>query len=716
MPFLLSHPVAAWLFPAVALPIIFHLFFRLRRQVREFPSLMFFLRIDPRLSAKRKIHEWLILLLRCLFIALLILALARPLIGLRSSGENIARLVLIDNSGSMAAPSTAGISKLALAERAAEKLIATSRPGDSVAVQLMIPDPTVTLPHGFDAPPAILRDALAKLTPSDGAASMPKAIRLALSTLDTAKPPQRELHILTDLQQKNWSRGDLEAVAPNCRIVVHRIESAPVTAGSVSVEPIEIPTRAIPSGRVTPVRVTLQNHGPVAAHVRLDGTDDSGKNFSRDVEVASNASTPVALTFSFANPGFHWAQVWVEGDAAPTANRVEIGFWTTDVRKALFVGAKDDFAAMPYAVSPGGNSDLSGIDAAFISADQLAASLAAKPLAVVLTWENWPQDVAISQALQDYVRQGGTLFLVPAPDAGVSISHPAAAWLDANMGALVTAKDAEPVMLLQDGDALWRDLRDADGRPKLGLLRAFQYRPVKTGADWQVLVSSARGATLLARRNLDQGRIFVSGLSFSPKWSSLPLKGGFVVLMQNAIFGDQAEHLPVQSIRADEEFHFDVPGAQADLKSLAGSALDWHGEARDFSSLPRAGVYEITQRDHVGWVAVSGNPDEADPHFLPRGRVPLLRNLPHEIAPLANEDDITQTEIVRHSGTSLYRWLLFAALLILLAETWLAHERSSDLGRKLLKSLIPFASQKVAVARRATVRRKGLRRHPTEPI
>jgi len=688
MPFLLSHPAMAWLFPAVTLPILFHLFFRLRRQVREFPSLMFFLRIDPRLSAKRKIHEWLILLLRCLFLALLILALARPLLGMKSSGEHVARLVLIDNSGSMAAPATAGISKLTLAERATGKLIASSRSGDSVAVQLMIPDPTASLPRGFDAAPAILRDAIGKLTPSDGAASAPKAIRLALATLDTAKATQRELHILTDLQQKNWSRGDIGAVAANCRIIVHRLESAPLTAGSVSVEPLEIPARAIPAGRVTPVRVALQNHGSVAAHVRLDATDDSGKNFSREVEVAPNASTPVALTFAFANPGFHWAQVWVEGDAAPTAKRAEIGFWTTDVRKVLFVGGKTDFAAMPYAVSPGGNPDLSGIDAVFAGADQLMAGLAAKLLAVVLTWENWPQDGAVSQALQDYVRQGGTLFLVPAPDAGASIPRPVAAWVDASLGALVTAKEAEPVMLLQEGDAFWRDLRDADGRPKLGLLRAFQYRPVKTGTDWQVLISSAKGGTLVARRNLEHGRIFVSGLAFTPKWSSLPLKGGFVVLMQNAVFGDQSEHIPVQSIRAGEEFHFDIPDGQAALKSLAGSALDWHGKARDFEGLPRAGVYEISQPDHVGWVAASGNVDEADPHFLPRERVPLLRNLPHEVAPLINEDDIMQTELSQHSGTSLYRWLL------------LANERSSDLGKKLFSSLIPSASQRKAASKK----------------
>ncbi|MCE0498592.1 MAG: BatA and WFA domain-containing protein [Methylacidiphilales bacterium] len=694
MPFLFVHPAAAWLFPAVTLPVLFHLFFRLRRQVREFPSLMFFLRIDPRLSAKRKIHEWLILLLRCLFIALLILALARPLLGLKGPGGKVARLVLIDNSGSMAAPTGAGVSKLVLAERATDKLIVASRPGDAVAVQLMIPDPTATLPRGFDASPAAVRDAVDKLTPSDGAASVPKAIRLALATLDTAKAPQRELHILTDLQRDNWSRGDLEAQSPNCRIVIHRLSSAPVTGGSISLEPLEMPARDIPAGRITPVRVALRNHGPAAAHVRLDATDDSGKNLSREVEVAPGATVPAALTFSFANPGFHWAQIWIEGDAAPTGNRTDLGFWCTDVQKVLFVGDRKDFAALPDAVSPGGTPDLSGIDSVFVSPAQVKDDLAVKPpLAVVATWDQWPQDSGVSQTLEDYVRQGGTLFLVPAPDAGVAVSRPAAAWLDADLGALQTVADTdtEPVMLLQDGDAIWHDLRDAEGRPKLGVLRAFQYRPVKPGADWQVLAASARGATLLARRNLGNGRVFASGLAFAPKWSSLPLKAGFVVLVQNAIFGDQAEHLPVRLMKAAEEFHFDFPGEDADLKSLAGSALAWQGLPRDFAGFPRAGVYEIRQRDQTNWVATSANADEASPDFLPLGPVPLLHNLPHETEALTNPDDITQTELSQASGTPLYRWLMLVALLLLLAETWLANERSSDLGRKLFSSLLPSA-------------------------
>jgi hypothetical protein len=691
MPFFLSHPAAAWLLPAVALPILFHLFFRLRRQVREFPSLMFFLRIDPRLSAKRKIHEWLILLLRCLFIALLIFALMRPLLGLKGAGGSVARLVLIDNSGSMAGATSGGKSKLTLVQRATERLVSLLRPGDSVAVQLMVPDPLATLPIGFDATPGVLRDAIAKLTPSDGAAPVPKALRRALATLGTAKASRRELIIVTDLQHDNWSRGDFtpEAQIVSMHVVLRRIASTPPSAGSVSLSPLELPNRAIPAGRIVPLRLALQNNGPAPAHVRLNSMDDSGKNQSSEVEVAT--TTAAVQTFSFGTPGFHWAESWVEGDLAPAATRVAFGFWCTEVRKVFFVGAKDDFAALPYAVSPGGNADLSGINGVTISTDQLTGALAAKPLAVVLTWSDWPQDTATSQALETYVRQGGTLLLVPRPDSKIASTVPA--WLDASLGLAHTATQPEPMLLLRNGDALWHDLNDASGRPQLGTLRAFQYRSLKTGADWQTLIASAQGAPLLARRNLDQGRILASGLAFTPQWSSLPLKAGFVVLVQNAIFGDRAETLPVQQIEAGGDFHFQLPDQPATVKSLAGSALVWQGQARDFAGFSKEGIYEIRQGDHVEWVAVSGNPDEAKPDFLPIDQVPLLRNLPHDAFALSTEDDLTRPEVSSNSATSFYRWLLLAALLVLLIETWLAHERSSDLGRKLFQSLLATASK-----------------------
>ena len=223
------------------------------------------------------------------------------------------------------------------------------------------------------------------------------------------------------------------------------------------------------------MRITLQNHGPAAAHVRINSADDSGKNFSKDVQIAPDASTPVALTFSFANPGFHWAQAWVEGDAATAANRAELGFWTTDVQKAIFVGGKDDFAAMPYAISPGGNSDLSGIDAIFTGAGPTGGEPRGQAARRGGDLGKWPQDGATSQALQDYVRQGGTLFLVPAPDSGTAIAKPSAVWLDASRGHIDHAQGRGA------GDAL-AGRRLALARPaRFG--RTAQARPARASSN-----------------------------------------------------------------------------------------------------------------------------------------------------------------------------------------------------------------------------------------
>jgi hypothetical protein len=674
----LAHPAAAWLAPAIILPIIFHLFFRFRKQVRDFPALLFFQRIDPRLSSKRKIHEWIVLFLRCLFIALLLAALLRPLLGVHQASGSVARLVLLDNSGSMAGPAHSGMTKWQLAKNATLHLISSLRPGDTVAVQLAVPDPTVALPDGFDATAATLRDAVQKLVVSDGAASVPKAMRRALAELDGAKAARRELIVITDLQRDNWTRGEFSPGPTTSRVVIRRIATPPSTTGEAAFQSMELPTRAIPAGRITPLEVSLQNVGGALAKARLNSSDDSGKNQVRELQVAPRGTGSGTLTFSFSTPGFHWAEWWIEGDTAPTAIRSDVGFWVTDVRKVLFVGTKDDFGALPYAVSPGGTPDLTGLDSVFIDPTLLATNLAADPLAVVTTWDR------IDPALENYVRNGGTLLIVPRVAA--TTEPPAPAWVGATLGGAHTATDAEPMLLLEEGDPIWHDLRDSSGRPELGSLRAFSYNPVLApGHDWTPLLAAGKGGTLLARRTLGKGRILASGLAFTPRESSLPLRAGFVVLVQNALFNGGSEPVPVRLIHAGDEIA--LPAGNISIQSLAGSPLAWTGSGRAFDGFPRAGVYEIKQPDHVEWVAVSGDPNEAHLDFLPLGPVPLLRNLPHDTAPLAHDDDLTHLEATPATTSSFYPWLLLAALLVILAETWLANERSADLGRNLFKAL-----------------------------
>src|ERR1700704_3583269 len=90
---------------AIAVPVIIHLINRERKVVVEFPSLMFLQRIPYRSVRRQKIRHLLLLILRCLALALLVAAFARPFFDRKhpTASTTGARevVILLDRSASM---------------------------------------------------------------------------------------------------------------------------------------------------------------------------------------------------------------------------------------------------------------------------------------------------------------------------------------------------------------------------------------------------------------------------------------------------------------------------------------------------------------------------------------------------------------------------------------------------------------------------------------
>src|SRR5579864_9382448 len=63
-----------------AVPVIIHLTQRERKQIVEFPSLMFLRRIPYQSVRRRRIRDWPLLVMRLAAIALIVLAFARPFV------------------------------------------------------------------------------------------------------------------------------------------------------------------------------------------------------------------------------------------------------------------------------------------------------------------------------------------------------------------------------------------------------------------------------------------------------------------------------------------------------------------------------------------------------------------------------------------------------------------------------------------------------------
>src|SRR5262249_33468922 len=92
---------------ALAIPAIIHLIQRERKNVVQFPSLMFLRRIPSQSVERRRIRHWPLLLMRLAALALIVSAFARPFLRketLAAAAAAGARevVVLVDRSYSMA--------------------------------------------------------------------------------------------------------------------------------------------------------------------------------------------------------------------------------------------------------------------------------------------------------------------------------------------------------------------------------------------------------------------------------------------------------------------------------------------------------------------------------------------------------------------------------------------------------------------------------------
>ena len=99
-------PSVLWILAAIAIPIVRHIFTRLRLNKVEFSTLQFIKQLETSSIRKVQIQQIILLLLRILAITALVLMLAQPvtqglLPGWLVADQRASLVIVIDNSASM---------------------------------------------------------------------------------------------------------------------------------------------------------------------------------------------------------------------------------------------------------------------------------------------------------------------------------------------------------------------------------------------------------------------------------------------------------------------------------------------------------------------------------------------------------------------------------------------------------------------------------------
>jgi hypothetical protein len=209
----------------LAIPVLIHLIQREKKQIQHFPSLMFVRRIPYKSVQRRRIHNWLLLLVRMTALALIIAAFARPFFASSDPAAAAAQgarevVILLDQSYSL----TYG-DRWERARAAAHDVVNGLGASDRGSLVLFASGAEIVLRNSVEK--AALTSAISAAKPSSGATRYAPALKVAGSLLAESGLPRREVVLISDFQRNGW-RGEEGARLPTGTLLT----PVPVAGGS----------------------------------------------------------------------------------------------------------------------------------------------------------------------------------------------------------------------------------------------------------------------------------------------------------------------------------------------------------------------------------------------------------------------------------------------------------------------------------------------------
>ncbi len=566
-----------------AIPFILHMVYRRRAPRVRFSTLRFIRAATERTARRRRIREWVLLLLRAAAVFLLAMGLAGPIFHSADLGSSeVSVAIVLDNSYSMAAERE-GISQYARARDHAVRLLSSLSAESQAAVLFACPLPAdagmgelLTTDHNG------LADAISRSEISAMSGDLTAAIVRAEALLAEAPADQREVYIFSDLQQAAWRTLPEPAEARTPTMVI--IDCSTDAHENVALTDLSF-AAGRPAVRVPmTLRARFKNFGNQPRQGKAVLYKDRTNFAERAVMIDANAEAEIRFSLSFETPGPHagWVELQDVNDILPADNR---RYFALDVIERIRVGiVREKQGAAPlldeaFYILPALNPGV-GADSPIAPETMLRSELTRKSLASyrVLYLLNLPELSAAEQrAVADYLHGGGAVVIFPGdltrPAAWNALtdseSSPLRNLIPARLGALLPESDAPDTVITLDENVEF-------GHRVFALFREMErsfFTTVVVSRYFDLLVDDTSGATVLAR--LSNGRPFLvekhareggGGVllfctSATTRWSNLPTCHLYLSLLHQITYALARMHDVEGSIAPGQPVYFRGPQA-----------------------------------------------------------------------------------------------------------------------------------------------------------
>lgn len=585
------NPLMLWGLAAVAVPIIIHLLFR--RQVQRIVwAAMRFLQVSLiRHKQRLRLEELILLLLRCLLVALLALALARPtssIVGdaLAAARQPMMAVLVLDNSASMS--ETDGVqSRFEKAKLAAEQIVDALPPGSSAA--LFLASDTV---EGVVAEPSqelnLLRKSIREAVLTDRASDLLPAFQRAVETLRTHSSGRKVIYCLGDRQALAWRHAaDIQKLLEKHRLTIRTraIFSVGGDEENLAVTDLKLGGGLATVGQSLRCDVEVMNFGHenrvnVPVRISVDGAPPSDEAVLDSVP--PNTAKSVSLFVKFAEPGYHVVTARLLPDRLPADDQRTMVVSVRKQVQTLLVDGRpgrlpQDSAAfyLRAALQPVAQSAAADF---FVKTTTVTASeletVRLDDFDTVLFADVAELPESGLPALEHYLQRGGNAVFFLGPNARPDFYNTALlgkrALLPAKLGDVAgdPRPDAEKFFTLQSTKydhpvvALWND--PAAGKlDSARFFRAYKLElaPVVPGTPAgraRVVLRFADNTPAVVERSWGGGHVVLFASSANTAWNDLPVRPAFVPLLFRLLGWLGQEQAHVLNVAVGEKFSYRV--------------------------------------------------------------------------------------------------------------------------------------------------------------
>ncbi len=679
---------------AIAGPILYHLIRRTTREKTVFSSLMFLLPSPPRISKRHRVEHILLLILRCVALALLALGFSRPFfkqvpLNDPTAAQPKRTVVLLDLSASMRREGA-----WAAARERAEAVLRRAGPTDQVALLTFERQATPLVsfedwnrtPHDERVPLAVSR--LQSLTPGWGGTHLGKALITAAESLAESESKgvdgrpipaldgPREIVLVSDLQAGSrldtlqayeWPKGVTLLLEP---ITAKR----PTNAGLQLVADAADSTRPLDAA----VRVRVTNSAD-ARHEQFKVGWTRGGAGTEYVGAPIEAYVPPGQSRVFSVPVAKdtspTTQLTLTGDDEAFDNTVYVIPPVPQRAAILWLGAEpEDDNRQP----------LFFLRRAFVDTPRLAVKITARAPAAAVP----PPDLAsaavifITQsvpagtmaAVREQVLAGKIAVFAPRTAAAVDS-------LRSLLGAEgVQMADAVPTTyaMLSEIDfqhplfAPFADPRFSD----FTKIHVWKYRKLDpaTVPGARVVAKFDSGDPAVLDVPLGKGRVFVLTSGWHPEDSQLAVSSKFVPLMWSILEMSGSVAPVVTQYFVGDAVPLSADAGATGVKGPDGTVTALAGGAAEFPQTNAPGIYELAgaQAQRFG---VNLDPNESrtaplEPNELEDLGVPVVKMA--AATAITGENKALLQGVEAENRQKLWRWFIAATLAVLLFESALA--------------------------------------------